>query len=88
MQGHRVVFREPEYVKIEPFDVEDPGPDGILVRTNISLISPGTEGTFLRALPNTLQHGADVPRILEHRHRAGGWGEHDGRFAGRSCGYK
>jgi len=56
MQGHRVVFREPaEYVEIEPFDVEDLGPDGILVRTDISLISPETEGAFPRALPNTLQ---------------------------------
>ena len=55
MLGHRVVFREPERVEIEPFDVESPGPDGILIETDISLISPGTEGAFPKALPNTRQ---------------------------------
>ena len=55
MLGHRVVFLEPERVEIEPFDVEDPGSDEILIETDISLISPGTEGAFLRALPNTRQ---------------------------------
>ena len=71
VQGHRVVFREAERVEVEPFSVESPGPDGILIETGLSLISPGTEGAVLEGLPNTRREFPHYPgysnigRVLE-----------------------
>ncbi len=71
IQGHRVVFREVERVEVEPFSVESPGPDGILIETGLSLISPGTEGAILKGLPNAprqfpICHGySNIGNVLE-----------------------
>lgn len=71
MQGHRVVFRETERVEVEPFSVASPGPDGILIETELSLISPGTEGAVLKGLPNaprafpTCPGYSNIGRVLE-----------------------
>ena len=60
MKGKRVVFASPGSVEIETFDVQGPGPLEILVKTEVSLISPGTEGASLMALPNT---GNEFPQF-------------------------
>lgn len=71
MQSKRVVFRTQDKVGIEPFEVGAPGPGEVLVRTEVTLISPGTEGANLMGLPNTPQQfpkGAgysNVGRVLE-----------------------
>ena len=57
--GKRVVFTSPGSVEIETFDVPRPGPLDVLVETEVSLISPGTEGASLLALPNT---GTEFPQ--------------------------
>ncbi len=59
MNGRRVVFASPGSVEIETFDVPRPGPLEVLVETEVSLISPGTEGASLQALPNT---GIEFPQ--------------------------
>lgn len=43
----RIVFPGPERVGLEAFDVDDPGPDEVVVRATHSLLSTGTEGTVL-----------------------------------------
>ena len=53
MQTHRVVFPKPGVVEVQEFDVASPGPDEVLIRTEVSLISPGTEGAGLMDRPNT-----------------------------------
>ncbi len=53
LRGKRVVFKEKRVVTTEDFVVKGPEPDQVLVRTESSLISPGTETAFLMALPNT-----------------------------------
>lgn len=53
MQGQRAVVQQPETVTIQPFDVPDPQPGAVVIRTRASLISPGTERAFYLALPNT-----------------------------------
>src|ERR1035437_1784303 len=47
MRGTRVVFPEPGQVDVESFDVPHIGPSQILIRTEVSLISAGTELTVL-----------------------------------------
>ncbi len=59
MKGKRVVFTSPGSVEIETFDVPRPGTLEVLVETEVSLISPGTEGASLLALPNT---GTEFPQ--------------------------
>ena len=51
MKGKRVVFTSPGSVEIETFDVPRPGTLEVLVETEVSLISPGTEGASLMGLP-------------------------------------
>ncbi len=53
MQGERVVFRAPGEVEVEAFEVGAPGAGEVLIRTEVTLISPGTEGAVLMGLPNT-----------------------------------
>lgn len=53
LKGKRVVWPERDKVIIENFEVRSPGAKEVLVRTSSSLISSGTEGAFLMALPNT-----------------------------------
>src|SRR5579863_4357647 len=45
--GHRVVFLAPRQVAMEPQEWADPGPGQVLLRTERTLISTGTELTGL-----------------------------------------
>lgn len=51
--NHQVLFVEPGVAQLQPCDIPTPEADQILVRTRISLISPGTERAFLLGLDNT-----------------------------------
>ncbi|RJS84276.1 hypothetical protein CW702_02715, partial [Candidatus Bathyarchaeota archaeon] len=51
--GKRIVFRSAEKVEVEEFSVRRPETNEVLIRTLKTLISPGTERAFLKALPNT-----------------------------------
>lgn len=53
MRSLRVVWTEPSVVKIEEWTVPEIGEKQVLVKTNFTLISPGTERAFLLHLPNT-----------------------------------
>ena len=64
MKGKRVVFTSPGSVEIETFDVPRPGTLEVLVETEVSLISPGTEGASLLALPNTGNQFPQYPGYL------------------------
>ena len=52
MKGKRVVWPSRAQVEIEEFDFSPLGDNEILVATECSLISPGTERAFLLELPN------------------------------------
>ncbi len=52
MKGQRVVWPSRATVEIEEFEVPALGNNDILVATERSLISPGTERAFLLGLPN------------------------------------
>lgn len=43
MTGRRIACYSPEQIVLEPFELPDPGPGELLLRTEASLISPGTE---------------------------------------------
>src|SRR5690242_16547223 len=45
MRGRRVVIPEPGRAEVEDFDVPAIGPQQVLIRTEVSLISAGTELT-------------------------------------------
>lgn len=47
MEGFRVVFPEPMRVEIQRFEVEEPGEEEVLIETEATLISIGTELTAL-----------------------------------------
>ncbi|MSS70909.1 MAG: zinc-binding alcohol dehydrogenase [Candidatus Latescibacteria bacterium] len=53
MKGRRVCWPERGKVVLEAFEVGPPGPGQVLLRTEWTLISSGTEGASLMALPNT-----------------------------------
>jgi 2-desacetyl-2-hydroxyethyl bacteriochlorophyllide A dehydrogenase len=71
MKGKHVVFAAPGVVEIESFDVPPPGRGEALIQTEVTLISPGTEGASLMARPNTSQEFprgsgySNVGRVLE-----------------------
>ena len=65
MQGQRVVFTAKDQVEIQAFDIQPPKSGEILIRTQATLISPGTEGASLLALPNTSQ---TFPRGVGYSH--------------------
>jgi 2-desacetyl-2-hydroxyethyl bacteriochlorophyllide A dehydrogenase len=48
MKAHAVVFEDVRRVSFREIVVPDPGPNDVLLRTRFSLISNGTEGSFLR----------------------------------------
>ena len=52
MKAQRVVWPSRAKVDIETFDVPPVGDDEVLVATDCTLISPGTERAFLLGLPN------------------------------------
>jgi L-iditol 2-dehydrogenase len=51
--NHQVVFVTQGTAELEARDIPNPGPNELLVRTRVSLISPGTERAFFLGLPNT-----------------------------------
>lgn len=61
MMGKRVVFADKGLVKVEEFQLKEPGSDQILIRSACTLISSETEGAFLQALPNTSQSFPQYP---------------------------
>jgi len=52
MKGNRVVWPERAKVAIETFEIPAVGDNEVLVETECTLISPGTERAFLLGLPN------------------------------------
>ena len=54
-QNYRVLLTAPGAVELASLPVPTPGPHELLVRTQTSLISPGTERAFFLGLPNTTQ---------------------------------
>jgi threonine dehydrogenase-like Zn-dependent dehydrogenase len=52
-QNHQVFFTQPGIASVEPRPMPTPGPTELLIRTRVSLISPGTERAFFLSLPNT-----------------------------------
>ncbi|MCS6861295.1 MAG: zinc-binding alcohol dehydrogenase [Abditibacteriales bacterium] len=55
MTGHRVVWTQRGVAEIETFAVPSPQEGQLLLRTRVTLISPGTERAFFLGLPNTSQ---------------------------------
>jgi 2-desacetyl-2-hydroxyethyl bacteriochlorophyllide A dehydrogenase len=52
MEASRVCWPEQGRAVVEPFTPRAPGPGEVLVETEVSLISPGTERAFFLGLPN------------------------------------
>jgi L-iditol 2-dehydrogenase len=53
MDGTRIVWPRAKEVELETFTVRPPEPGEIVVRTAVSLISPGTERAWLLGMPGT-----------------------------------
>ncbi len=53
MRGYRVVWAEPGVVKVEEWELPKMSEKQVLVKTHLTLISPGTEKAWLLHLPNT-----------------------------------
>lgn len=51
--NHRLLFVQAGQAALEPAPIPTPGPTQVLIRTRVSLISPGTERAFFLGLPNT-----------------------------------
>ena len=71
MEGQRVVWPDRAKVDIETFTLPPVGDDEVLVATECTLISPGTERAFLLGLPNaqgrypTRPGYSNIGRIIE-----------------------
>lgn len=61
MMGKRVVFAEKGLVRLEEFKMKEPEPNQVLIKSTSTLISSGTEGAFLLAMPNTAQSFPQYP---------------------------
>lgn len=68
---HRIEFTSPGVAELKPFDLPDPAPGQVQVRTCVTTISAGTERANLMGNPNvsggrkaTPGQGAPFPRIL------------------------
>ena len=61
LSARRVVFQAPNTVELEPFELDDTnlGPTEAIIRTRVTLISPGTE---LANLHGRLGMHTDAPR--------------------------
>jgi hypothetical protein len=61
LTGQRVVFRRPGVAELEPIEVDEGrlGPTEVVVRTEVTLISPGTE---VANLHDRLGMHSDAPR--------------------------
>lgn len=53
--NHRVMFTGPGEVQLSAEPMPSPGPHDLVIRTRVSLVSPGTERAFFLGLPNTSQ---------------------------------
>lgn len=53
MKDRRVVWPEAGRVEVEDFEIQSPNEDELLIRSELTLISPGTERASLLGLPNT-----------------------------------
>jgi 2-desacetyl-2-hydroxyethyl bacteriochlorophyllide A dehydrogenase len=53
--NHQVVFVRPGVAELQARPMPTPGDRDLLIRTRVSLISPGTERAFFLGLPNTPQ---------------------------------
>ncbi len=77
-RGHRIVWPRPRVVAIEEFEVPSPGDGEVLVETECTLISPGTERAYLLGLPNAEQPFpaypgySNVGRVIEAGARTAG----------------
>lgn len=61
MEGMRVCWPEMGRATVEAFTVRTPGPGEVLIRTDASLISPGTERAFFLGLPNAQRNYPAYP---------------------------
>ena len=52
-RGYRVQWPYPGFASCLPFEVVGPGQDQVLIRVEVSAVSPGTEMAFFNQLPNT-----------------------------------
>lgn len=52
-QSQRIVFTAPGEAALQSASTPRPGPGELLIQTEVSLISPGTERAFFLGLPNT-----------------------------------
>lgn len=60
-RGCHIVWHESGWVRLESHEVLGPGPRELLVRTNLSAVSPGTERALYNRLPNTQVHYPFTP---------------------------
>lgn len=61
MKAHRAVFPQPNQCRIVPFDLPDePAADQVLIETQLSLISPGTETVIFTGKHSNF-HGGTAP---------------------------
>jgi len=61
MRSLRVVWSERGVAEVEEWEVPTPGEGQVLVKTNFTLISPGTERAWFLGLPNTPQKFPQYP---------------------------
>jgi 2-desacetyl-2-hydroxyethyl bacteriochlorophyllide A dehydrogenase len=59
--NHQIVFTQPGVVELQPVTMPVLQPHQLLVRTRVSLISPGTERAFFLSLPNTTNNYPHYP---------------------------
>jgi len=55
MKNFEVCFTEAGRTQVQPCEIPELGPQQLLIETQVSLISPGTERAFFLGLPNTSQ---------------------------------
>src|SRR5260370_28909176 len=60
--GTRVCWPEQGRAELEPFSVRGPKAGEVLIRTEVTLISPGTERAFFLGLPNAEAGFPGYPR--------------------------
>lgn len=51
--NHQILVTQPGLIALQPTPIPTPADDELLIRTRVSLISPGTERAFFLSLPNT-----------------------------------
>ena len=64
MTSRRVVWTQRGTAKVETCETPSPTDDQLLLRTRVSLISPGTERAFFLGMPNTSQRYPQYPGYL------------------------